>query len=198
MHRFVSMKQSCNCARVRVGRAEALGHWRLRWHAVLVRGSRLRQRLSRAARRGRLHQHRTKKADALCSTVDPGCGNENRHPEAPPPLWRLRLHNRTLLEVGHPQLSEELAGSPIAAALTVHDSRPCALRRAESQLSTRQLRRGGLNPSTRVRGLLDSSLLRGAYPFRARFGRAYPALELRAAALERSHCKDAKPNGEGE
>jgi hypothetical protein len=171
MHRFVPMKQSCNCARVRVRRAETHGHWRLRWHAVLVRGSRLRQRTSRAARRARLDQHRTKRADALCSTVDTGCGNANRHLEAPPPVWRLRLHNRTLLEVGHPQLSEELADSPIAAAFSVHDSRPCALRRA--QLSTRQLRRGrGLDPSTRVRGLLDSSLLRGAYPFRARFGRA--------------------------
>lgn len=160
MHRFVSMKQSCGCARVRVRRGETLGHWRLRWHAVLVRGSRLRQRPSRAARRARLHQHRTKRADARCSTVDPGCGNANRHPEAPPPLWRLRLHNRTRLEVGHPQLSEELADSPIAAASLFIISGPARCnaglirRHASAAFSSRRCFEASI-PSERVSGELN-------------------------------------------
>lgn len=227
MHRFVSMKHSCGCARVRVralaparrrtsdhagphkliaaravaevrehvtGRAETLGHWRLRWRASLARGSDLRQRPSRAAHRTRLHRHRTKRAEAIRSTVDPGCGDI----EAPPPLWRLRLHDRSVLEVSHAQGSEMLADSAIAAASAVRDSPPCAPRRAElhpgadlgpnrpphraprrvascshrTELPQRQLRCArALRPSTRVRGLLDGSLLPGAYPFRARFGR---------------------------
>lgn len=225
MHRFVSMKQSCDCARVRVrapaparrpisdhsgphdlllvravaevgehmtGRAEILGHWRLRWRAIPARGSDLRQWPSGAVHRTRLHRHRTRRAEAIRSTVDPGCGDSNRNLEAPPPLWRLRLHNRSVFEVGH-------ADSAIAVAVAVRDSRRCAPRRAEfcakadlgsnrpprrpprrvascspiTELPPRQLRCvSAPKPSTRVRSLLNRSRLRGAYPFRARFGRA--------------------------
>lgn len=232
MHRFVSMKQSCDCARVHVrapapgcrpisdhsgphglitvravaevrehvlGRAETLGHWRLRWRAILARGSDLRQRPSRAAHRARLHRHRTKRAEAIRSTVDPACGDPNMNLEAPPPLSRPRWRNRTRLEVTHAQGGEMLADSASAAAFPGRDSRLCAQRRAESQpgadlganrtphrpprqrdpcshtteLSTRQLRCArALRPSMRVRGPLDRSLVRGACPFRAPSGGA--------------------------
>lgn len=163
MHRFVSMKQSCDCARLRVRapacrrisnhsgphdlfamrsvvelrehvsrRAETLGHWRLRWRAVFARGSRLPQWPSRAVHRARLHQHRTRRAQALRSTVDPGCGDSNTNLEALPPLWRMLLRNRTLLEVSHARVSEVRADSAIAVAFPVRHSRPRALRRAES------------------------------------------------------------------
>lgn len=231
MHRFVSMKQSGDCARARVpapgqarlrnsdhsGRceliamasaaevrehvprgAESLGHWRVRRRASLAR-SRPRQRRSRAAHQARRHQHRTKGAQALRSTVDPGCGDLNTHVEAPPPLWRLKWHNRTLLNVSRAQVSEMLEDSAIPAALPLRESRRCALRRAESQpgaelgpnrtpdrsprqrapssriteLSTRQLRCvRAPRRSIGVRGLLEPALLRGAYSFRAHFGRA--------------------------
>lgn len=200
MRRFVSMKQSCDCARVRVRapaparrrnsghsrphdliavrsvaevrghvsrRAETLGHSRLRWRTILVRGSRIWKRPSRAAHRACLQQHRTKRAEALRSTVGPGCGDSNPQIEAPPPLWRLRWRNRTVLDVSHAQASEMLADSAIAAAFPVRESRPCALQRAESQPGVPALR-----ASIRVRGLLEPPLLRGGYPVRARFGRA--------------------------
>lgn len=230
MHRFVSMKQSCDCARVHVRapapgrrpisdhsgpheliavravaevrehvlrRAVTLGHWRLRWRASLARGSDLRQRPSRVAHRASLHRHRTKRAEAIRSTVDPDCGDPNRNLEAPPPLSRLRWRNRTGLDVTHAQGREMLADSATVAALPVRGGRLCAPRRAESQpgadlgpnrtphrpprqrapcshiteLSTRQLRCArALRPSMRVRGLLDRSLLRGAFPFRASSG----------------------------
>lgn len=226
MHRFVSMKQSCDCARVHVrapapgrrpisdhsgphdlstvrtvaevrehllGRVETRGHWRLRWRAILARGSDLRQRRSRAAHRARLHRNRTKRAEAIRFIVDPGCGDPNMNREAPPPLCRPRWRNRTRLDVTHAQGGEMLADSATAAAFAVRDSRACAPRQAESQpgadlgpnrpphrpprrvascshiteLSTRQLRCArALRPSIRVRGLFDRSLLRGAYPFR--------------------------------
>lgn len=232
MHRFVSMKQSCDCARVRVrapaparrpisdhsgphdliavravaevrehvlGRAETLGHWRWRRRAGLARGSDLRQRPSRAAHRARLHRHQTKRAEAIRSTVDPGCGDSNMNLEVPPPLWRLRLHNRSFLEVSHAQGSEMLADSTIAAAFAVRDRRPCAPQPAElhpgadlrpnrpphrpprrvascshiTELPPRRVRCArALRPPTRVRGLLDRSLLRGACPFRAPSGEA--------------------------
>lgn len=231
MHRFVSMKQSCECARARVPapgparrrnsdhsgrceliamasvaevrehvprRAESLDHWRLRWRASLAR-SRLRKRRSRAAHEARRHQHRTKRAEALRSTVDPGCGDSNPHIEAPPPLWRLNWHNHTLLNVGHAQVSEMLADSAMRATFPLRESRRCAPRRAESQpgadlgpnrkprrsprqrapssriteLSTRQSRCvRAPRRSIGVRGFLEPPLLRGAYPFRAHFGRA--------------------------
>lgn len=230
MHRFVSMKQSCDCARARVPapgparrrnsdhsgrceliamasvaevrehvprRAENLDHWRLRWRASLVR-SRLRQRRSRAAHQARRHQHRTMRAEALRSTVDPGCGDSNAHIEVPPPLWRLKWHNRTLFDVGHAQVSEMLADSAIRATFPLREGRRCAPRRSESQagavgptrtphrsprqrapssritgLSTRQLRCvRAPRRSIGVRGVLEPPLLRGAYPFRAHFGRA--------------------------
>lgn len=231
MHRFVSMKQSGDCARARVPapgparrrnsghsgrceliamasvaevrehvprRAESLDHWRVRWRASLAR-SRPRQRRSRAAHQARRHQHRTKGAEAFGSTVDPGCGDLKTYVEAPPPLWRLKWHNRTLLNVSHAQVSGMLEDSAIPAALPLRESRRCALRRAESQpgaelgpnrtphrsprrrapssriteLSTRQLRCvRAPRRSIGVRGLLEPPLLRGAYSFRARFGRA--------------------------
>lgn len=230
MHRFVSMKQSCDCARVHVrapapgcrpisdhsgpheliavrtvaevrehvlGRAETRGHWRLRWRASP--GSDLRQRRSRAAHRARLHRNRTKRAEAIRSTVDPGCGDPNMNLEAPQPLWRLRWRNRTRLDVPHAQGGEMLADSATAAAFPVRDSRACAPRQAESlpgadlgpnrpphrpprrvascshiiELPPRQLRCArALRPSTRVRGLLDRSLLPSVYPFRAPSGGA--------------------------
>lgn len=232
MHRFVSMKQSCDCARARVRapargrrpisdhsgpheliavravaevrehvlrRAVTVGHWRLRWRAILARGSDLRQRPSRVAHRARLHRHRTKRAEATRSTVDPACGDPNMNLEAPPPLSRPRWRNRTRLELTHAQGGEMLADSASAAAFPGRDSRLCAQRRAESQpgadlganrtphrpprqrdpcshtteLSTRQLRCArALRPSMRVRGLLDRSLVRGACPFRAPSGGA--------------------------
>lgn len=116
--------------------------------------------------------------------------------EAPPPLWPLRWRNRTRLDVTHAQGGEMLADSATAAAFPV---RLRASRRAESQLgadlganrtphhpprqrdpcshttelSTRQLRCArALRPSMRVRDLVDRSLLRGAYPFRAPSGGA--------------------------
>lgn len=231
VHRFVSMKQSCDCARARVPapgparrrnsdhsgrceliamasvaevrehvprRAESLDHWRLRWRASLAR-SRLRKRRSRAAHEARRHQHRTKRAEALRSTVDLGCGDSNPHIEAPPPLWRLNWHNHTLLNVSHAQVSEMLADSAIRATFPLRESRRCAPRRAESQpgadlgpnrtprrsplqrapssriteLSTRQSRCvRAPRRSIGVRGFLEPPLLRGAYPFRAHFGRA--------------------------
>lgn len=229
MHRFVSMKQNCDCARVHVRapapgrrpisdhsgphelialravaevrehvlrRAVTLGHWRLRWRAILARGSDPRQRPSRVAHRARLHRHRTKRAEAVRSTVDPDCGDPNMDIEAPPPLWPLRWRNRTRLDVTHAQGGEMLADSATAATFPV---RLRASRRAESQLaadlganrtphhpprqrdpcshttelSTRQLRCArALRPSMRVRDLVDRSLLRGAYPFRAPSGGA--------------------------
>lgn len=113
-------------------RAESLGHWPLRWRASLAR-SRPRQRRSRAAHQARRHQHRTKEAEALRSTVDPGCGDLKTYVEAPPPLWPLKWHNRTLLDVSHAQVSEMLADSAISATFALRKSRRCALRRAESQ-----------------------------------------------------------------
>lgn len=113
-------------------RAESLGHWPLRWRASLAR-SRPRQRRSRAAHQARRHQHRTKGAEALRSTVDPGCGDLKTYVEAPPPLWRLKWHNRTRLDVSHAQVSEMLADSAISATFALRKSRRCALRRAESQ-----------------------------------------------------------------
>lgn len=231
MPRFVSMKQSCDRARVRVRapaparwrlsehsrphisiavrsaaelrehgsrRAETLDHLRLTCRAVLARGAHLRQRPSRLAHRARLRQNRTRRAEALRSTVDLGCRDSNMNIEAPPPLWRLPLRSRNVLEVSRAQESEVLADSAIAAAVPVRDSRLRGPRRAQPQrdhlapnrtphrpprqrgpcshiteLSTRQLRCArALKPSIHVRGLLDPSLLRGAYPFRARFGRA--------------------------
>lgn len=227
MPRFVSMKESCDCTRVRVrdpaparrrlseharphisiavrSAAELRGHGSRRAEtldclsrrAVLARSSHLRQRPSRLAHRARLRQHRTRRAETLRSTVDPGCRDSNMNIEAPPLLWRLPLRN--VLEVGRAHESEVLADSAIAAAVLVLDSRLSGPRRAQPQrdhlvpnrtphrpprqrghcshiteLSTRQLRCArALKPSIRVRGLLDRSLLRGAYPFRARFGRA--------------------------
>lgn len=172
-------------------RAETLGHWRLRWRVSLARGSHLRQRPSRAAHRPRLHQHRTKRAQARRSTVDLGRGDSNINLEAPPPLGRPRLHNRTRLDVGQAQVSEMLADSAIAAAFPIRDRGPCALGRAESQpgadleptrtphrpprqgvpcgriteLSTRQFRCArGPRPSMHVRRLLDRSLRRLSLP----------------------------------
>lgn len=179
-------------------RAETLDHWRLSCRAVLARGVHLRQRPSRLAHRARLRQHRTRRAEALRSTVDPGCRDSNINIEAAPPLWRVPLRSRKFLEVSRAQESEVLADSAIAAAVPVRDSRLRGPRRAQPQrdhlvpnmtphrpprrrgpcshiteLSTRQLRCACAHePSIRVRGLLDPSLLRGAYPFRARFGRA--------------------------
>lgn len=231
MPRFVSMKQSCDRARVRVRtpaparwrlsehsrphisiavrsaaelsghgsrRAETLDHWCLSCRAVLARGAHLRQRPSRLAHRARLRQHRTRRAEALRSTVDPGCRDDSSmNIEAPPPLWRLPLRSRNVLEISRAQESEVLADSEIAAAVPVRNSRLRGARRAQPQrdrlvpnrtphrsprrrgtcsiteLSTRQLRCArALEPSIHVRGLLEPSLLRGAYLFRARFGRA--------------------------
>lgn len=231
MPRFVSMKQSCDRARVRVRapaparrrlsehprphisiavrsaaelrkhgsrRAETLDHWRLSCRAVLARGAHLRQRPSRLAHRARLRQHRTRRAEALRSTVDPGCRDSSMNIEAPPPLWRLPSRSRNVLEVRRALEREVLADSEIAAAVPVRNSRLRGARRAQpprdhllpnrtphrpprrrgpcshiTELSTRQLRCArALKPSIHVRGLLDPSLLRGAYPFRARFGRA--------------------------
>ncbi len=179
-------------------RAETLDHWCLSCRAVLARSAHLRQRPCRLAHRARLRQHRTRRAQALRSTADPGCRDSNINIEAPPPLRRLPLRSRNVLEVGRAQESEVLADSAIAAAVPVRDSRLRGPRRAQPQrdhlvpnrtphrpprqrghcshiteLSTRQLRCArALKPSIRVRGLLDRSLLRGVYPFRARFGRA--------------------------
>lgn len=232
MPRFVSMKQSCDCARIRVGapapacrrlseharshisiavrsapelrehgsrRAETLDHWRLSCPAVLARCAHLRQRPSRLAHRARLRQHRTRRAEALPSTVDAGCRDTSMNVEAPLQLWRLPLRSCNVLEVSRAQgTSEVLADSEIAAAIPVRNSRLRGARRAQPQrdhlvpnrtphrsprrpgpcshiteLSTWQLRCArALEPSIHVCGLLDPSLLRAAYPFRARFGRA--------------------------
>lgn len=225
MHRFVSMKQSCGCARVRVralaparrrtsdhagpheliaaravaearehlmGRAETLGHWRLRWRASLARGSDLRQRPSRAAHRTRLHRHRTKTAEAIRSTRGSGL-RRSRGSAAPmaPAIARPLLFRGQSCPRQRDARRQRDSGR-------FRDSRPCAPRRAElhpgadlgpnrpphraprrlascshlTELPPRQLRCArALRPSTRVRDLLDGSLLPGAYPFRARFGR---------------------------
>lgn len=199
MPRFVSMKQSCDRARVRVRapaparwrlsehsrphisiavrsaaelrghgsrRAETLDHWCLSCRAVLARGVHVRQRPSRLAHRARLRQHRTRRAEALRSTVDPGCRDSNMNIEAPPVSVRdsrLRGPRRAQPQRDH-----------LAPNRTPHrpprQRGPCS---HITELSTRQLRCArALKSSMRVRGLLGPSLLRGAYPFRARFGRA--------------------------